>query len=171
MSLYINYMRQRRDSSSRQISFHQLLLHSETRQSNRYTQLKMADTASDATADRCKLNATLSSSILDKQELLSFYQQWSDKYDEVFKHCCSAVHSHSWLHAYVGAYNKTRVKLSTSPSQPVCCVILNVVAYPKIGWYTHSRSMLSGFSMTKWTNRCTSSVNRQFSVVSSHTKL
>lgn len=43
----------------------------------------MADTASEPTADRCKLNATLSSSVHDKSELLSFYQQWSDKYDEV----------------------------------------------------------------------------------------
>lgn len=43
----------------------------------------MADTASDPTADRCQLNATLSSSVHDKNELLSFYQQWSDKYDEV----------------------------------------------------------------------------------------
>ncbi|EFX82038.1 methyltransferase-like protein 27 [Daphnia pulex] len=45
----------------------------------------MADTASDPTADRCKLNATLSSSVHDKTELLSFYQQWSDKYDEDFR--------------------------------------------------------------------------------------
>ncbi|KAK4022979.1 hypothetical protein OUZ56_008420 [Daphnia magna] len=45
----------------------------------------MADTASDPTADRCQLNATLSSSVHDKNELLSFYQQWSDKYDEDFR--------------------------------------------------------------------------------------
>ena len=43
----------------------------------------MADIASSPTADRCKINALKSSSVHDKSELLRFYQQWSDKYDEV----------------------------------------------------------------------------------------
>ena len=46
--------------------------------------LKMAAITSDATAERCQLNASLSASIVDdKSQLMQFYREWSEKYDEV----------------------------------------------------------------------------------------
>ncbi len=45
----------------------------------------MADTSSDATAHRCKTNADGSASVTDVAQLLTFYEQWSEKYDEVKK--------------------------------------------------------------------------------------
>ena len=43
----------------------------------------MADTDGDATASRCKQNADQSTSVNDTNQLLQYYKQWSNKYDEV----------------------------------------------------------------------------------------
>ena len=43
----------------------------------------MADIDSEPTSARCSTNATNSASIVDREQLLDFYQQWCDKYDEV----------------------------------------------------------------------------------------
>jgi len=42
----------------------------------------MADSG-DATASRCQVNADKSASVSDANQLLDFYKEWSDKYDEV----------------------------------------------------------------------------------------
>ena len=42
----------------------------------------MADMSSDATAGRCRVNAELSASVTDAGQLLSYYEKWSNMYDE-----------------------------------------------------------------------------------------
>ena len=42
----------------------------------------MADSG-DPTASRCQVNADKSASVNDADQLLDFYKQWSNKYDEV----------------------------------------------------------------------------------------
>jgi hypothetical protein len=42
----------------------------------------MADMSSAATAGRCRVNAELSASVTDAGQLLSYYEKWSNMYDE-----------------------------------------------------------------------------------------
>jgi hypothetical protein len=59
----------------------------------------MADIASAATAARCQLNASLSASIVnDRSELMQFYKNWSEKYDEVNNIISFCFISHTFIH-------------------------------------------------------------------------